>query len=75
MKTTHTAADIQAQLSIATRISNPSDLFAHVGYLRATPRSRPGNLGIRFYTTRDLIGERMEDGYLWESVAVAGRAA
>ena len=75
MKTTHTVADIQSQLSAASRIPNPSDLFAHVGYLRATPRSRPGNLGIRFYATSDLVGERMEDGYLWESVAVAGRAA
>lgn len=65
--------EIYAQIEIANgaRKSATTDTrFAHVGFLRAAPYARPGKLGIRFYPTGDLLGQRCDHGALWESVAV-----
>lgn len=72
---TWTDAEIQAQKTIANEIvargsATTESRFAHIGFLRATPRGRPSKLGIRFFPTGDLLGQRCDHGALWESVAV-----
>jgi len=67
-----TNEQIQAQRDVAARVAATGGIsgpcFAHIGFLRSSPRGKPGTLGIRFYPTGDLLGQPLEDGALWESI-------
>ena len=66
-----TAEQIQAQRDRAAYIARgepKGPCFAHVGFLRRSPRAKPGPLGLRFYPTGDLLGQSLEYGALWESI-------
>ena len=55
---------------IATKLTGEEPCYAHIGFFRNSPRGRRSNLGIRFYSTPDPLGQRLEFGVLWESVEV-----
>lgn len=67
-----TAEQIQAQRDVAASVAAAGGIagprFAHIGFLRSSPRGRAGNLGLRFYPTGDLLGQALEYGALWESI-------
>lgn len=67
-----TNEQIQAQRDVAARVAATGGIsgpcFAHIGFLRSSPRRKPGMLGIRFYPTPDLLGQALEYGALWESI-------
>ncbi len=67
------AADTMAAVRAAERAANActkASLFAHVGFLRRSPKARTHTIGLRFYETADLLGERCGDGSIWESLEV-----
>lgn len=67
-----TNEQIQAQRDVAARVAATGGIsgpcFAHIGFLRSSPRGRASNLGLRFYPTGDLLGQPLEYGALWESI-------
>ena len=67
-----TNEQIQAQRDVAARVAASGGIsgpcFAHIGYLRSSPRGKRGMLGIRFYPTGDLLGQALEHRTWWESI-------